>query len=123
MSSSEPGFRVKLGGFFAKLELKDIVLAYGSEDLTCADALPLADADRPQVAIDGDIGTMTNHDEILSAIAIDGTDFAVVDATGLTAGRAFDVDAFVVEFDVAESFHLVLSEVADNLIRSGNGHG
>ena len=61
---------------------------------------------------------MTNHHDVGSGILEHGTHLSIIDATGLTAWRTENVDALVVESDVAQSIDVVLSEVADKLIRT-----
>lgn len=99
-----------------------MIRADGAEDLTCAHLLSTADADRSQIAVDRDIGSVAHHHHHATAIANDGADLTIVDTTCLRAGTTHDVDALVVERHAFQSVHIVLSEVAHDAIVARDRH-
>ena len=84
--------------------------------------LSAADADRSQVAVDRDIGSVTHHHHHAAAIANDCADLSIVDTASLRAGTTHDVDTFVVERHALQSFDIVLSEVAHDAIVARDRH-
>ena len=94
--SSQPSLRVKLGSLFSKLELEDVVGANGTQSLTGTNLLPLMYADRFQVAIYRDVGTMANQDIPHTTVSEDGTHLTIVDAASHTTRPTLDIDTLVI---------------------------
>ena len=98
------------------------IAIYCTQDLTGSDIVALLDIALGEVAIDRDIGTMS-HQDIEQAIELEDCRYlAVEDGTGLGSGLALYVDAFVVEGDIAKPCHIVLTIMAHDDIRGGDGH-
>ena len=94
----------------------------GAKDLAGGDIVALLDVALGEVAIDGDVGAMTDED-IEEAIELEHSGYlAVEDGTGLGSWLALDIDAFVVERHIAKTCHIVLTIMAHYNIRGGDGH-
>ena len=119
-------FGVEASTFLTELEVEDVtsigVLSDGSEGVFGLDGLTFADRDGRETRIDGDVGAVTEHDDVGAAILEDGADSAIEDGTGGTTLLTTDVDALVVEGDVAESCHGVVAVVAHHAVTACDRH-
>jgi hypothetical protein len=120
--SSKPSFGVEFRCLTAKLELKDVVAADSSESLRSVYLLPCMYAHGTEIAINADVFSVANHHYHASAKTEHGTYFAIVDGTSLAATATHNVDTFVVEGYAFQSLHIILPEVAHNLISTGDWH-
>ena len=100
-----------------------VVAAYGAEGLLGGDGGAFGDADALQTAVNADVLAVAYHDDVLPAVLEDAGDGAVEYGTGLCALLSADVDAFVVEGDVAEAGDRVSAVVADDAVGARDGHG
>ena len=105
-----------------QLEMQDIVGADSSERLSGSDFVASKDAGGADIAVHRIIGTMFDDDDPQTAVLADCADFAVIDATGLAAVGTFDVDAFVVKIDSAQTFHRIDSESAHDAVGTRDRH-
>ena len=103
--SSQPSLRIEFGSLLAKLELEDVIRAYTTQSLTGTHLLTLMYADRFQVAIYRDVGTMANQDIPHTTISEDGTHLTIVDAASHTTRFALDVDTLIVERYALQTLH------------------
>ena len=66
---------------------------------------------------------MTEHDYVGASILEHGADGAVEDGSCRTAFLAANVNAFVVERDIVQSCHRIVSVVAYDAVAARDGHG
>ena len=65
---------------------------------------------------------MSNHHVIRTTILENGTDSTIKYGSGSTALLTSDIDAFVVECNVAETSHRVVTIMADHVVIACNRH-
>ena len=94
--SAQPSLRIELGSLFTKLELKDVVGTHGTQSLTGTYLLTLMNADRFQITVNRDVGTMTDQHVPHATITEDGTHLTIVDAASHTTRLALNVDTLIV---------------------------
>ena len=79
--SAYPLFGIEARGLVAQLEMEYVVTivvaADGTETLLGCDVCAFGDTDALKSAIDADVGAVTNHDDVLTAILEDAGDGAV----------------------------------------------
>ena len=120
--SSYPNLWVQAVLHFTQLELKDIILCHRAQALACRHLLSALHIDRTQVAIYRYVGTMTHHNDELTAVSEHGTNLAVVYCACLAAGLTHNVYALVVYSHSLESCHTVLSVVAYDACATRDRH-
>ena len=100
-----------------------VILSDGTERLLGGDFRSLGHADILESAIDRDVAAVAYHDDVLTTILEDAADGAFEHRTCLGALLSSDVDALVVEGDIAKAWHGVGAVVTDNAVGTGDGHG
>ena len=120
--SSQPSLRIEFCRLLAKLELEDVIRANTTQSLTGTYLLSLMYADRFQVAIYRDVGTMANQDIPHTTISEDGTHLTIVDAASHTTRLTLDIDTLVVEGNALQSLNIILSEMAHDAITAADRH-
>ena len=63
--SAQPSFRIELGSLLAKLELKNVIRTNTTQSLTGTYLLALMNADRFQITVNRDVGTMTDRKSVV----------------------------------------------------------
>ncbi len=125
--SAYPLLGVEACGQVAELEVEDVVAVVvasdGAEALLGGDFGSLGDGYVLQSAIDADVLAVADHDDVLASVLEDAGDGAVEHGPGLGALLSADVDALVVEGDVAQAWDGVGAVVADDAVRACDGHG
>ena len=120
--SSQPSLRIEFCRLLAKLELEDVIRSYTTQSLTGTNLLTLMYADRFQVAIYRDVGTMTNQDIPHTTVSEDGTHLTIVDAASHTPRLTLDINTLVIEGNTLQSLNIILSEVAHDAITAADRH-
>ena len=65
---------------------------------------------------------MTHHDNHRATKAKDATHLTIEDAASLGTSLTTNIDTLVVERHILQPFHIILSEVADDAIGTGDGN-
>ena len=119
-------FGVETGTSVAQLEMEDVssvgVFSYSTKCGTRAHGLAFANRDSGESRIDGDVGTVTYHDNVGAAILEDGADGAVEHGSCGTPLLTADVYTLIVERDIAESGNGVVAIVTHHAVAACDGH-
>ena len=116
--SVQPGFGIQFLLFPAQLEVEYSASAVGSvgeylpDGLLGGDCVALLHQSGREVAIDGNICPMADKD-IEQPVQLEyGRHLTVENGAGLCSRPSLNVDAFIVQLDVAQPFHRILPVMA-----------
>lgn len=128
MSPVQPRLRIQLLLLLPQLEVEHgaaVVRTVGEnlpDGLFGGDIIPLLDGGGREVAIDGNVVAMTDEDVEQAVQLEDRRHLAVEDGTRLRAGLALNIDALVVQLDIAQALHGILAVVTGDDIGIRNGY-
>ena len=66
---------------------------------------------------------MTHHDHHGTTKAEHSTHLTIEDAAGLSTSLALDVNTFIIKGHVGQTFYVILTETADDAVRTSDGDG
>ncbi len=81
------------------------------KSLTGTYLLTLMNADRFQITVNRDVGTMTDQHVPHATITEDGTHLTIVDAASHTTRLALNIDTLIVERYALQTFYIILTEM------------